>query len=104
MTLKETLRDDLTTTFFNTDEFASMHMLGGREVPLIIDDDELQKRKLKAAEGTYVGDLLILVEVIHISRRPVEGQKFTLDEKIYFIVSCSEKDGLYEIAIGANQS
>lgn len=101
ITFKEALIKDM-QTLINTNEFASIHVLGGQEVPLIIDDDELQKRKLEAAEGTYVGDLLILVEVTYLNRRPVEGQKLTLDGVHYFVISCSEKDGLYEIAIGVN--
>lgn len=104
MSFKEQLKDDLSEVFFNIDEFAEMHTLGGQEVPLIIDDDELQKRRIKAAEGTYVGDMLLLVETKHINKKPVEGKKLTLDGKPYFVISCEEKEGLYEIAIGANES
>ncbi len=85
-------------------EFAQYHELGGQTVPLIIDEDELQKRQMKAAEGTYLGDLLLLVETRYLKSRPVEGKTLRLDGKIYLVVSCKEKEGLYEIAIGANES
>ena len=85
-------------------EFAQYHDLGGQQVPLIIDEDELQKRQMNAAEGTYLGDLLLLVEAKYLRVRPVEGKTLKLDGKIYLVVSCKENDGLYEIAIGANES
>ena len=102
-TFKETLQNDI-NAFINVKEFAEIHYIGGQEVPLIIDEDELQKRQMKAAEGTYLGDLLLFIETKYLKSRPTEGRKFILDDKVYIVISCKEKDGLYEIAIGANES
>lgn len=103
MTFKEQLNIDLCQTFFNTNEFAELHELGGKNVPLIIDEDEITERKLKAAEGTYIGEKLILVEIKYFKRIPAEGRSITLDNQEYFVVSCKEADGLLEMVLGVNE-
>ena len=104
LSFKDILQADIKETFFNTNEFAEKHQLGDQEVPLIIDEDELQKRQIKAAEGTYLGDLLILVEAKHLKSRPIEGKPIKFDGKIYFVNSCKLIDGIYEVIMGANES
>ena len=100
---KEALQKDM-KSFINVDEFAENHNLGGQEVLLIIDEDELKKRQLKAAEGVYLGELLIMVKECNLKNRPEEGRPIKLDGKTYFVISCALISGMYEIALGENAS
>lgn len=104
ISFKDILQSDIKETFFNISEFAEIHNLGGQDVPLIIDEDELKKRQLKAAEGTYLGEILIMVEEFNLKNRPEEGKTIKFDGKTYFVISCALISGIYEIAIGANVS
>ena len=45
MTFKEQLQKDTKAIFFNQKEFSEVHMLNGREVPIIIDNNELLERE-----------------------------------------------------------
>lgn len=103
VSFKEIQKSDM-KAFFNTDEFAEIHNIGGQDVPLIIDEDELKKRQLKAAEGVYLGELLIMVEECNLKSRPEEGKTIKLDGKTYFVISCALISSMYEIALGANAS
>ncbi|MDA3731665.1 hypothetical protein PBV87_09270 [Niameybacter massiliensis] len=104
MNLKKIIEEDLQNVFFNTNEFAEIHVLDDKEVPIIIDEDEIQKRRIQAAEGTYVGEKLVLIQSKYFKRKPVEGRSLRLDHKEYFIVSCKETDGIFEITLGVNDS
>nr|DAY60721.1 MAG TPA: Gifsy-2 prophage ATP-binding sugar transporter-like barrel, 4 helix bundle.7A [Caudoviricetes sp.] len=104
MNLKAIIEQDLQNVFFNTNEFAEVHFLDDKEIPIIIDEDEIQKRRIQAAEGTYVGEKLVLVEAKYFKRKPVEGRSLKLDHKEYFIASCKEVDGIFEITLGVNDS
>lgn len=104
MTFKEVVAQDMQDVFFNTDEFATEHELEGQIVPLILDEDEIQARKIKAAEGTYFGEILFYIDKKYLSERPVEGQRVSFDSEYYFVVSCKDDGHMYEIAIGANSA
>ena len=38
---KEQLEKDLDSVFFNMDEFAETHMIDGKEVPIVLDNDRI---------------------------------------------------------------
>lgn len=98
---KDQLKKDL-DTFMNTQEFAEEYELEGQIVPLILDEDEIQERKLKAAEGTYFGEVLIFVGKQYLENKPVENQRMSFNHKHYFVVSCKDDGCMYEIVLGAN--
>ena len=37
------MRDDVNNTFMNVDEFADMHTVDGKEIPVLVDDNEIIK-------------------------------------------------------------
>lgn len=104
MSFQKMLEEDLSKVFFNINEFATEHELEGQVIPLILDEDKIQERKLKAAEGTYLGEVLIFVDKQYLSYRPVEDQRISFDNKHYFVVSCNDDGCMYEIVLGANES
>ena len=44
---KEVMKDDVNNTFMNVDEFADMHTVDGKEIPVLVDDNEIIEREMK---------------------------------------------------------
>ena len=45
MTFKEQIRQDLDTVFLNLDEFAELRRVEGKQIPVVVDNDQLVKLK-----------------------------------------------------------
>ena len=45
MGFKEQLQKDLDSVFFNLDEFAEIHRVEGKKIPVVVDSDQLNKLK-----------------------------------------------------------
>ena len=62
---KEQLEKDLDSVFFNMDEFAETHMIDGKEVPIVLDNDriiELSMGKTVETRGIFTDDILFFVQ------------------------------------------
>ncbi len=62
---KEVMKDDVNNTFMNVDEFADMHTVDGKEIPVLVDDNEIIEREKKMKsnmDGVYVKQKLIYVK------------------------------------------
>lgn len=57
MTFKEQIQQDLDTVFLNLDEFAELRRVEGKQIPVVVDNDQLVKLKQ--------GQILGLVEADH---------------------------------------
>ena len=100
---KEQLKKDL-EIIMNTQEFAEEYELEGQIVPLILDEDEIQERKIKAAEGTYLGELLIFVDKQYLEERPIVNQRISFNHDLYFVITCKDDGSMYEIGLGQNSA
>jgi hypothetical protein len=87
---------------FNLDEFAEPVTIDGQTVKVIIDDDRLKKR---AAEygGITTGMILYFIPVSAFSSMPKVGTSQIFNNRLYYIESVSEADGVYEIVLSQNQ-
>lgn len=45
MTFKERIQQDLDTVFLNLDEFAELRRVEGKQIPVVVDNDQLVKLK-----------------------------------------------------------
>ena len=62
---KEVMKDDVNNTFMNVDEFADMHTVDGKEIPVLVDDNEIIEREKKMKsnmDGVYVKQKIIYVK------------------------------------------
>lgn len=103
MSLKDIIEQDL-NIFFNTDEFATIHNIGGREFPIVMDNDRLSQLTKKDYDGLYIGDLLFYVSALELGTKPKPGNVILFDEKPYIIFDAKEDDGIYEIILKASES
>lgn len=99
---KEQFRQDLDQVFFNLDEFAELHTLDGRVMPVVLDSSLLEQKK--AAAG-YAGDihaarLLLFVKASDFGPKPAADTMLKMDSRVYRVLSASGED-VYEITLGA---
>lgn len=107
MTFKEQLRADIDNVFMNTDEFATIHTVNGKKMPVSIDNNELIERakKMKShMDGIYTKTTLIYVKAKDFGVLPAVGTTLNLDGKIYLITDAMNEDGLFSIHLEANRS
>ncbi len=107
MTFKEQLRDDVGTVFLNTDEFASVHTVNGKQIPTLVDNIELIDREKKAKsnmDGVTTRTTLIYVKARDYGALPPVGSVVRLDGSAYRVTDSTNEDGVYSIHLEANRS
>lgn len=109
MTFKDCARNDIGTAFFNNDEFSDLHMVDGKQMHLIIDNNELIERERsivlnQRSDGLYGAQLLIYVPAAEYGPKPRPGKPLNLDGKrLYTIADCTDEDGIYAMTLEANR-
>lgn len=100
---KEAIQADR-AVFINLDEFADLHNIDGREIPAVVDSNELRARqdaRSKKMDGIYLGEVLIYVRPEDYGNRPAPGKPLVLDGRRYRVSECMDEDGLYAISLEA---
>lgn len=60
MTFKEQIQQDLDTVFLNLDEFAELRRVEGKQIPVVVDNDQLVKLKQGQILGLVEADMLLM--------------------------------------------
>ncbi|SEU24300.1 ATP-binding sugar transporter [Lacrimispora sphenoides] len=102
---KELLSADIKAVFMNPEEFGELHTVGGREMPVIIDETEITERSKKQAEhgridGVYERRILLYVSKSDFGRLPGIGGLLIVDNTKWRIVDAVDEDGIYSITLG----
>jgi hypothetical protein len=104
---KEILNQDIENVFLNTLEFADIHNVDGKDMPVQIDDNEVIEREKKAKsnmDGVYVKQKLIYVKAKDFGSLPAIGRQIMLDGKRYLVIDSTDEYGLYTITLEGNRS
>lgn len=106
-TFKEVMRDDVSGVFMNADEFADIHIVDGKKMTVLIDDNEIIEREKKMKsnmDGVFVRQKLIYVKPEEFGAIPVVGRAIMLDGKPYRVLDATDEDGLYAITMESNRT
>jgi hypothetical protein len=106
MSFKDDIEADL-DVFFDTDEFASTHLVNGVSMEIVIDNDLIKERQAKSTNspnGVYEGEILFHVKASAFGEKPAISQVVNLDGDIYRVSDAQEDDGMYSITLLGNQS
>lgn len=107
MNFKDKLEKDLKNVFFNQNEFAEYHDIDGQQVLAIIESDQFNERPkdqlYHLTNGIYRSSITIYVKSADYDK-PVIGQRISVDEEDYYVVSVSEDTGLLKIIATANEA
>ena len=104
---KEILNQDIENVFLNTLEFADIHNVDGKDMPVQVDDNEVIEREKKAKsnmDGGYVKQKLIYVKAKDFGSLPAIGRQIMLDGKRYLITDSTDEYGIYTITLEGNRS
>lgn len=104
---KEVLQADIDNTFMNLEEFADIHIVDGKEIPVLVDDNEIierQKKMKSNMDGMYVKQKLIYVKASDFGVLPAIGRQIMFDGKRYLITDSTDEQGMYAITMEANRT
>jgi hypothetical protein len=103
MDFRDAVSADVDNVFFNTEEFAENAMIGGKSVPIILDDDALQGKSDVYAMGLAEGERLIFIKEKDLRRLPQPGEQMTIGDKQWYVRHVVSNTGIFELRIGRNK-
>ncbi len=104
---KELLRQDIKTVFFNPLEFGEEHIVNGKKMLIMIDDNELterEKRMKSHMDGLYKKQTLIFVSAIEFGPLPGVGKPCVIDGITFIITDSLNENGVYSLHLEVNKS
>ncbi|MEG2175606.1 MAG: hypothetical protein RRY97_01930 [Oscillibacter sp.] len=107
---KDCIAADVSNVFLNRLEFADKHTVNGKEMTVLVDENELQERdkfKLLGANqnGTYKATRMIYVAKSEFGPRPALTATINLDGREYRVApGTTEEAGILAIALEAVRS
>lgn len=106
MSFKDQIKQDLSDIFLNLDEFADLHRIEGKEVPVVIDSDimaKLSKIGDNRIHGMDEADMVIMGKASDIPENLDPGRLLNLDGREVIVVTTTSEMGLVQIAVRQNR-
>jgi hypothetical protein len=106
MNFKDIIQND-TKTFLNPKEFGDKHIVEGKEMTIIIDENELTEREKHYKmqdEGLMKRQILFYVSKVEFGELPKQGTILSLDREVYTVSNAICEGGIYSIELEANIS
>lgn len=102
MNFKDMVKADVKTVVFNVDEFGTEHMINGRLLPIIIDNDELLNRQAMKKlndDGIFRAQILFYVSEELFGNRPPVKARLNLDGENYIVQDSKTDEGVHVIIL-----
>lgn len=106
MSFKDQIKQDLSDIFLNLDEFADLHRIEGKEVPVVIDSDimaKLSKIGDNRIHGMDEADMVIMGKASDLPENLDPGRLINLDGREVIVVTTTSEMGLVQIAVRQNR-
>lgn len=106
MSFKDQIKQDLSDVFLNLDEFADLHRIEGKEVPVVIDSDMLEKLSKigdNRIHGMDEADMVIMGKASDFPENLDPGRLLNLDGREVIVVTTTSEMGLVQIAVRQNR-
>ena len=106
MSFKDQIKQDLSDIFLNLDEFADLHRIEGKEVPVVIDSDimaKLSKIGDNRIHGMDEADMIIMGKASDLPEYLDPGRLLNLDGREVIVVTTTSEMGLVQIAVRQNR-
>ena len=106
MSFKDQIKQDLSDIFLNLDEFADLHRIEGKEVPVVIDSDimaKLSKIGDNRSHGMDEADMIIMGKASDLPENLDPGRLLNLDGREVIVVTTTSEMGLVQIAVRQNR-
>jgi len=105
-TFKEQLEKDFHDTFFNLEEFAELHRVEGKEIPVVVDNEtllQLNLGKTAYSDGIFTDNIMFFVQREYLDYEPVIGQVMEFDGVTYPVDNVLSDTGGYTIILRGNE-
>lgn len=106
MSFKDQIKQDLSDIFLNLDEFADLHRIEGKEVPVVIDSDimaKLSKIGDNRIHGMDEANMVIMGKASDLPENLDPGRLLNLDGREVIVVTTTSEMGLVQIAVRQNR-
>lgn len=106
MSFKDQIKQDLSDVFLNLDEFADLHRIEGKEVPVVIDSDimaKLSKIGDNRIHGMDEADMVVMGKASDLPENLDPGRLLNLDGREVIVVTTTSEMGLVQIAVRQNR-
>ena len=106
MSFKYQIKKYLSDIFLNLDEFADLHRIEGKEVPVVIDSDimaKLSKIGDNRIHGMDEADMIIMGKASDLPENLDPGRLLNLDGREVIVVTTTSEMGLVQIAVRQNR-
>lgn len=106
MSFKDQIKQNLSDIFLNLDEFADLHRIEGKEVPVVIDSDimaKLSKIGDNRIHGMDEADMVIMGKASDLPENLDPGRLLNLDGREVIVVTTTSEMGLVQIAVRQNR-
>ena len=103
MTLKDEITNDIDNVFLNLGDFAEIHLVDGKEILCVLDDESLKTRQGSAEIGIDESTLLLFAKVVDLPKK-TKGGFLNIDHKQYMIDDWKVNFGMAEIVLHRNVS
>lgn len=106
MGFKEQFLEDLDEVFFNSEEFAELHMINGQETLIVIDNDALAELYISRDTHTdqiFTDSIMFCVRKKDLDFEPVVDQYLEYDGDSYLITNVKISTGTYTVVLGGNR-
>lgn len=107
MNFKDIMRQDAKNVFLNEDEFGEKHQINGKEMCIVIDNNEMldrEKRYQPLKNGLHMQQMLFYVAVADFGRLPAAGQILEIDGHRYVITDAIREGAMYSISVEVHGS
>lgn len=106
MIFKDIVKRDVKNIFLNVSEFASPHVINGKSITAVVDENSLNDDAVlslsgeaqRKAPGLYGGTTTIYVSKEDF-RKPKPGSALELDGRSYTVISAADSGGMYVIKV-----
>lgn len=102
--LKDLIESDVDLVFFQLDDFAEAHRVEGKEISIVIDNDQLVKLKQGQVLGVAESDMLIFARVDDLPKRKAPGSLLNVDGREYLVDDWIENKGIAQISLRQNRT
>lgn len=103
MIFKELIQKDLDAVFLNLDEFAELHRVEGKQIPVVVDNDQLIKLKQGQILGLVEADMLLMGKETDFPDDIEPGRLLNVDGREYIVTNSGKDMGLVEVALSQNR-
>ena len=104
MGFKDTILKDINAVFLNLNEFAELHRVEGKKIPVVVDNDKLEKLKKGQILGLVEADMLLMGRESDFPEDLDPGRLLNVDGREMLIANSGKDMGLVEVALSQNRT